>query len=263
MEESKFAQHSWKKINRMVLLECRGNIYPIRVVEDSNHGVGTQPAQYISQKKFSEKNLVEYNNGDGQSVVQCYGNKEDDDVVACTKAVVDTCDELAKKKRCDVEKGPRAEGHACNSSSVSRVIETVTAIVAHNVRGSALIDTSGLKEDRRETVGNEGEWERRRDGGMVGSGGFIRSLSSNDLRRLNITLEVVLNKDQLVDTGIGPIIPSDPYKDRGIGPYLVGGSDNQPSNRSLGLPKVAGKQPIVLHNISYNQEAQVKQKGVV
>ncbi|GMP43408.1 hypothetical protein CsSME_00012778 [Camellia sinensis var. sinensis] len=132
-----------EKIDRMVLLECRGNSYPVRVVEDNNHGVGTLLAQYISQKKFSEKNSVGYNNGDDQSVVQCYGNKEDDDVVACTKAVVDTCDELAKMERCDVEKGPRAEGHACNSSSVSRVIETATAIVAHYVGGSQ----GGQEED--------------------------------------------------------------------------------------------------------------------
>ncbi|CAL5381885.1 unnamed protein product [Camellia sinensis] len=88
-----------EKIDHMVLPECRGNSYPIRVVEDNNHGVGTLPAQHISQKKFSEKNSVGYNNGDDQSVVQCYGNKEDDDVVACTKAVVDTCNELAKMER--------------------------------------------------------------------------------------------------------------------------------------------------------------------
>ncbi|KAI8009929.1 hypothetical protein LOK49_LG06G00650 [Camellia lanceoleosa] len=168
---------------------------------------------------------------------------------------------MAIKERCDVEKGPRAEGHACNSSSLSRVNETATAIAAHNVGRIVVIDNSGFKEGMRKTVGQcEVEWVRRRDGGMVGSGGFIRSLSSNDLRRSNITLEVALNKNQFVDTGIGPIIPSPPYKDMGIGPSLVGRTDNQPSKPSFGLQNVARKQPIALTNISHNQEAQMKQK---
>ncbi|KAI8012629.1 Pentatricopeptide repeat-containing protein [Camellia lanceoleosa] len=150
-----------ERVDTKIILENKGSVYPIRVVEDCSCGNGAYINYCNPNDKPSWKDSVGNSNGEEQSVAFGHGKMGEDEDVAGIEAEVEAQDDVETNERINAGKEAVQDSReAC----VKRYIV---------------------------------EWETRNERSKVGSDRLIRSLEETELRKPNINLEVVLEAAQI------------------------------------------------------------------